>query len=188
MLSGTALMGTGIAMSISTGLGADPLAWLWEGLTGIFPITLLQANLILAALMLIPPLIFDKTHIGISTLIQPVITGLSTSFVLDIIGSHYHNCFLLISGLIIMAVGIGIYNSVELGRGSYDCLIFLISGSFSVPIGKIRMAGDLSLCIIAFLLCGHLTPGPIIAMFCVGPILNVTLNFMKNHILCFGDY
>lgn len=70
VILGSSIMGIGIALALSTSLGADPLAWVWVGTSNTFHISILKSNLLIAMLMLMPPLIFDRSQLGIGTIIQ----------------------------------------------------------------------------------------------------------------------
>ena len=180
MIIGAAVMGAGCAMAVSTTLGGDPLAWVWEALTYHLPITLLIANLIVSFLLLIPPIIWDRQQIGLGTVFQPIVLGVTCSLFLRVISGTESNYVVLVLGLAIMGIGAGIYNSVNLGRGSYDCCVFLMSNSLNKSIGTVRVVCDFILCAIALLLTHRLAIGPIIAIFCIGPIMNASLKILNN--------
>lgn len=175
VILGSAIMGIGIAIALSTSLGADPLAWVWVGISTTFPISLLQSNLLIAVLMLIPPLIFDRSQLGIGTIIQPIVVGIANEQCLKILPNNQHNIVILLLGLVILGIGIGIYTSADFGKNSYDSCIFLINKKTKISVGLLRSAGDLVFCILGLFLNKQLLVGPIIAIIIIGPVMNHTL-------------
>lgn len=175
VILGSAIMGIGIAIALSTSLGADPLAWVWVGISTTFPISLLQSNLLIAVLMLIPPLIFDRSQLGIGTIIQPIVVGIANEQCLKILPNNQHNIVILLLGLVILGIGIGIYTSADFGKNSYDSCIFLINRKTKISVGLLRSAGDLVFCILGLFLNKQLLVGPIIAIIIIGPVMNHTL-------------
>lgn len=175
VILGSSIMGMGISMALSTSLGADPLAWVWEGISTRISISLLQSNLLIALLMLIPPLIFDRSQLGIGTIIQPIVVGITNEQCLKILPNNEHNIVILLLGLVVLGIGVGIYTSADFGKCSYDACIFLISKKTKISVGLLRSAGDMILCVLGLFLNNQLLVGPIIAIIIIGSVMNHTL-------------
>ncbi|GFZ30213.1 hypothetical protein CSC2_07390 [Clostridium zeae] len=182
VIFGSSIMGIGIALALSTSLGADPLAWVWVGISTTFPISLLQSNLLIAVLMLIPPLIFDRSQLGIGTIIQPIVVGIANEQCLKILPNNEHNIVILLLGLVILGIGVGIYTSADFGKNSYDSCIFLINKKTKISVGLLRSAGDMILCVLGLFLNKQLLVGPIIAIIIIGPVMNYTLKRINMNV------
>ncbi|HLR88218.1 MAG TPA: hypothetical protein VK042_00685 [Atopostipes sp.] len=183
LIFGSLVMGFGIALSISTGHGSDSLSWLWQGLSLHTGLSLNQANMFIALFMLIPPLIYDRTQLGIGSILQPYIVGVTAEYVLSL-GIHNPNHFLfLIIGILLLGIGAGIYTSANLGKVPYDACVFWISNSTQKSIGLIRSLGDLSLFILAWILNPHFIIGPLISVLLVGYVLNTVYNLISHFLL-----
>ena len=146
VILGSSIMGIGIALALSTSLGADPLAWVWVGTSNTFHISILKSNLLIAMLMLMPPLIFDRSQLGIGTIIQPIIVGISNELCLNI-----------------------------LPKNEYNMVILLLNKKTKISIGLLRSVGDMIFCTIGLFLNRQLLVGPIIAIIIIGPVMNHTL-------------
>lgn len=182
VILGSSIMGIGIAIALSTSFGADPLAWVWEGISTTFHISLLQSNLLIALLMLIPPLIFDRSQLGIGTIIQPIVVGIFNEQCLKILPNNEHNIVILLLGLVILGIGVGIYTSADFGKCSYDACIFLISKKTKISVGLLRSAGDMILCVLGLFLNKQLLVGPIIAIITIGSVMNHTLKRINMNV------
>lgn len=174
LIIGSMIMGTGIALSISTGHGSDALSWLWQGVQSHTSLTLNQANMIIAGIMLIPPLIFDRSQIGIGTILQPLIVGGVVEFLLEQDLSNPDNYFILFLGILLLGFGAGVYTSTNLGKVPYDACIFLFSERTNKSIGFYRSLGDILMFFIAWTLNKNLVIGPLLSAVFVGIILNLS--------------
>lgn len=180
---GSSLMGIGVGVAVQSTLGADPLAVLWEGFSDTFSITLGTANMVIALLMLIPPLFFDRSQIGIGTILSPLLVGYFTDLVLSVTIADLPfavDVILMVVGLLGLAVGVAIYASADLGRSTYDACIFLIHKKANIAIGKLRSAGDFLLLIFGVLMGGTISLGPIVAIFTIGPVMQMTFQKITN--------
>ncbi|MCY7731614.1 hypothetical protein MHY86_07880 [Aerococcus urinaeequi] len=183
LLFGSLIMGLGVSLSISTGFGSDALSWVWQGISLHTNMTLNQSNMFITLLMLIPPLLYDRTQLGIGSILQPYIVGATAEYILNKGLENPNNFLLLIVGILLLGIGAGIYTSANLGKVPYDACVFWLSKVTKGSIGLIRSLGDLTLFIIAWTLNQHLIIGPFISVFLIGYILNITYNSINRFIL-----
>lgn len=183
LLFGSLIMGLGVSLSISTGFGSDALSWVWQGISLHTNMTLNQSNMFITFLMLIPPLLYDRTQLGIGSILQPYIVGATAEYILNNGLENPNNFLLLIVGILLLGIGAGIYTSANLGKVPYDACVFWLSKVTKGSIGLIRSLGDLTLFIIAWTLNQHLIIGPFISVFLIGYILNITYNSINRFIL-----
>jgi hypothetical protein len=182
---GSIVMGIGVATAIKGSYGTDPLATFWEGLSNILYITVGQANILTSGILLVISWLLDKKQLNIGTIINPIIIGIST----DLSLSFINNCdsvFIQITqssiGVLLIGIGIGIYTSADIGKGSYDAVTFSISSKFQIKYFKVRMLCDSFFLITGYLLGANIGIATIIAVFCLGFIIQNTNKFIVDHI------
>lgn len=183
LIVGSLIMGFGIALSISTGHGSDALSWLWQGISFHTNLSLNQANMFIALFMLIPPLIYDRTQLGIGSILQPYIVGITAEYLLSQEINNTNNFLFLIIGILLLGIGAGIYTGANLGKVPYDACVFWISDATHKSVGLIRSLGDLSLFFLAWILNTHLIIGPLISVLLVGYVLKLVYNLINNSLL-----
>ena len=125
LVIGTVIMALGVTLAVKGGYGCDPLSMVWEGLTIRFPISLGIANLIVSSIFIVMTLFVDKKQISIGTIINPLVMSISTDLFMQIIRPFSIEGLQMmqsILGVFIMAIGVGIYTSSDLGKGAYDAI------------------------------------------------------------------
>ncbi|CAI3547600.1 MULTISPECIES: YczE/YyaS/YitT family protein [Clostridium] len=174
VIIGSLTMGLGVAIAVKGGQGADPLAVFWEGLSNILPITIGQANILLSVVMLILALFMDKTQINIGTILNPIVLGVSTDLFIKLFNTPHSFCVQLIQstiGVSIIGIGIGIYTSVNLGKGSYDAIVFSIVKKYNLNLALVRSVGDGIFLLSGFLLGARVGFSTIISVLFLGKII-----------------
>ncbi|HLV50027.1 MAG TPA: hypothetical protein VKY25_03780, partial [Erysipelothrix sp.] len=68
IILGSALLALGAYMAQVSQLGSDPLSYLWVGMAIRFNITMGQANLISAFIMLVIAYFYDKSFLHVGTI------------------------------------------------------------------------------------------------------------------------
>lgn len=180
---GSMIMGAGIGIAVASGLGADPLAILWEGVCKVTGLSLGESNVVVALIMAIPLLLFDRSQIGPGTILSPLLVGFMTDFVLGLsipISSIVIRVIMMIGGLALLAIGAAIYASANIGRSTYDGCLFIIHSYFGFSIAKIRSCADFLLLVFGVLLGGSISIGPFVAIIIVGPILGKVLSYIQS--------
>lgn len=170
VIIGSLTMGLGVAIAVKGGQGADPLAVFWEGLSNILPITIGQANILLSVVMLILALFMDKTQINIGTILNPIVLGVSTDLFIKLFNTPHSFCVQLIQSTIGVSI-IGIYTSVNLGKGSYDAIVFSIVKKYNLNLALVRSVGDGIFLLSGFLLGARVGFSTIISVLFLGKII-----------------
>ncbi|GAB4074146.1 YitT family protein [Barrientosiimonas marina] len=94
------------------------------------------------------------------------------SFVLEFI------TFIL--GVMLLAIGCGIYISADLGAGPRDTLMLLLSEKLNWSITFARTLMEIAVAVIGFLLSGPIGVGTVIIAFALGPIIQVSLRYSRK--------
>ncbi|KPH73468.1 MULTISPECIES: YczE/YyaS/YitT family protein [Bacillaceae] len=85
-----------------------------------------------------------------------------------------------ILGIVLLAIGAGIYISANLGAGPRDSLMLLIVGKFGCSIMVARTVMEVIVAIVGFLLGGPFGIGTVIMAFALGPIIQVSLGYSQR--------
>lgn len=112
VLLGSFFMGVGIAISVSTGFGSDPLAMFWQGISIVTGYTIGQSNVIMSIVLLFIPLFFSRTELGFGTIAAPIIIGQTVDAILSfnfVYTSILIKITLMILGLATLAFGAALY-------------------------------------------------------------------------------
>ena len=80
----------------------------------------------------------------------------------------------MLLGIVIFAIGTGIYAAASLGRGSYEALTFSLAEKNGWQIKVVRMVLDLLMVIIGVLLGGEFGICTIVTIIIQGPVIQFT--------------
>ncbi|NLW15458.1 MAG: hypothetical protein GX038_04290 [Erysipelothrix sp.] len=180
---GSFFMGAGIALSVSTGFGSDPLAMFWQGISNVFNISIGQSNLLMSIVLLFIPLLISQKELGIGTIVAPLVIGQTVDSILSL-NLNYPNMIIsimvMLLGLAILALGAAIYIYADLGKSSYDATLCIINEKTGISVGKVRSLGDLLLFVASLTLKVNVNLAPFVAIIVVGPFIDVFLNIINN--------
>ena len=77
----------------------------------------------------------------------------------------------MLIGIVIFAVGTGLYASVSLGRGSYEALTFSLAEKNNWQVKVVRMVLDIIMVVLGVILGGKFGLCTIVTIFISGPII-----------------
>lgn len=190
LVIGTVIMALGVTLAVKGGYGCDPLSMVWEGLTIRFPLSLGIANLIVSSIFIVMTLFVDKKQISIGTIINPLVMSISTDLFMQIIRPFSIEGLQMmqsILGVFIMAIGVGIYTSSDLGKGAYDAIVFGTAHRFNKKLFFVRSLFDLLSLVIGLTMNAHFGIATIMAVLFVGKIIQFSNEFMIKRIFCEVD-
>lgn len=194
VILGSLVMGAGVAIAVCGRQGADPLAVVWDGMSGVFSITVGQANMILSVILLLLAFLVDKKQLHIGTILNPIFSGISTDFVTQFLATPDHMMLQILQstiGVCMIGIGVGIYTSVNFGKGTYDALVFGIATRCGVPLFLMRMIFDAGMLAAGFFMGGTIGMSTIFAVLCLGKIISITYEICRQYelkILCINSY
>lgn len=174
---GTAMVGFGQALMVRSKLGLAPWEVLAQGVAKHAGVLIGTAGIgiALGVLILWIPL---RQRLGVGTLVNPVIAGLTVNQVLGWLGdasTGIERVGFLLVGVVLVGVGIGIYLSAGLGAGPRDGLMTgLVARGHSLRV--IRTVLELSVLLLGFVLGGTIGIGTVLFALTVGPIVHTVLN------------
>lgn len=180
---GSAISAYGTTKAIHAGFGSATLSIFWQGVSKTLHITIGQASFIIAVAMIITAFFLDKKQIHIGTILYQFLYSPMVDFFSPLqhyTDSAFLNFGLMCIGVILMAIGSGIYASANFGKGSYDALNFAISSRFGVQIRTGRIALDLFMAISGFLLGGQVGLCMVMTVLFSGPIVQKTVEVIQG--------
>lgn len=132
------------------------------------------ASFIVALGMILFALIYDKSQIHIGTVLYQIIY----SACVDLFANCHRysvymwmNFFIMLLGIILFAVGTGLYASASLGRGSYEAVTFALAEKNNWQVKSVRIALDILVVIMGVVFGGKFGICTIITVIISGPII-----------------
>ena len=179
---GAAIVGIGVGICITTELVADALGALWEGLATRLPISVGQASLVVTVVCVIMVLLINPRHLGIGTLLNPLVTSLTTDFIILRIPTSDNpvvKMILLVIGILLIAIGSGIAAAANRSKEGYIALNLALAEKFSGDIAQTRFLMDLICFVGGMILGGKIMIGPVIGILMIGFVFKQTLRFCE---------
>jgi len=174
IIVGSVIAAYGITLALYAGFGGATLAVLWQGISKTFHISIGMASLVVALGMILFALIYDKSQIHIGTVLYQIVYSLCVDlFATCHVYSKYMwiNFFIMLAGVILFAVGTGLYASVSLGRGSYEAVTFALAEKNNWQVRGVRIILDIIMVVIGVLLGGKFGVCTIVTVIISGPII-----------------
>jgi len=179
---GFALFGLSIAILIQANLGASPWVMLTVALADIFGLTPGTITVLTGIVVLVIALLMQE-RIGWGTLGNILFIGPWVDLFLWIIPPITANLPLqiamLLSSIIILALGSAIYIGVNAGAGPRDSLMLAIERNSRLTLGQARSGIELLVFIIAWLLGGPFGIGTIVVALLIGPAVQWSFELLK---------
>ena len=140
LVIGSIIAAYGITLALYAGFGGATLAVLWQGIARTFHISIGTASFVVALGMILFALIYDKSQIHIGTVLYQIVYSICVDLFANChIYSTYKwiNFLIMLLGVVLFAVGTGLYASASLGvRMALDILVVvtgvLLGGKFGV--------------------------------------------------------
>ena len=197
---GVALIGMGAAISLINNWGSDPVTVFAQSISlrlenldsNIFSIfsvgnTLIFINLLIFIFLVIK---YKFKYIQIGTFAGMFCVGLFidqwVKLLEDIIllnnGIIFKTIWMMI-GTVVLATGIGLYVSSEMGAAPVDLVSIIISERFKLKYFWVRMICDLIFVILGYLLGGVVGLATIFCMILVGPISGFVIKNIKKYFI-----
>lgn len=174
LLGGLMLFGVGCAVMVEANVGLDPWTVFAQGLSlqtglGVGWLT----NLIgLAVLLLWVPL---RQRPGVGTVANILLVGTAMQIALDVLPpleGLAARSILFGVGLLLVAVGSGLYIGARFGPGPRDGLMTGLSARFGMPLWAARASVEASVLIAGWLMGGTVGVGTVVFAVAIGPLVH----------------
>ncbi|MBO0451590.1 YczE/YyaS/YitT family protein [Candidatus Enterococcus murrayae] len=185
VLLGTLLSAFGLSLMITSSLGVDTLSVALFGVMKIFPLKFGYLSLCFNLFVLMIAFLFDRRQIGIGSLINGIGIGLGVNFFTSFFtlntSSIISQLVASISGVLLFALGIGIYVSAQLGAAALECLTLMVVNSSNFSIKTVRILIDSTMIVIGLLLGNaNLGIGTLLCVCTTGVIMEGVLKFQSR--------
>ncbi|MGN0141448.1 MAG: YitT family protein [Roseburia sp.] len=123
-------------------LGVDPFQNLMSGLDILIPLSYGNLFVIVTITLLLFSLVADRHNIGLATFINIFLFGYITQFIYEILQkvllqpSFIVRVFLLIMGVVVLAIGTSFYMTADLGVSTYDAIAIVMADKWKI--GKFK--------------------------------------------------
>ena len=179
---GSIIAAYGITLALYAGFGGATLAVLWQGISRTFHISIGMASLIVAIIMIVFSFFYDRSQIHIGTIIYQLVYSLCVDLFANahVYSTHlWVNALIMLLGVMLFAVGTGVYAAASLGRGSYEALTFSLAEKNGWQVRVVRSLLDAMMVIIGVLLGGTFGICTIVTILLSGPIIQLTASKTK---------
>ncbi|WP_138418742.1 YczE/YyaS/YitT family protein [Aquibacillus sediminis] len=181
---GIMVMGLGVSLTIKgQRLGVGSWDVLHVGLFKNLGLSIGLWSIIIGVLIIVISSIGLHSFPKIGTFMNMIFVGLFIDFFNWVLpDAHTFSIQLVdfILGVVLLAIGCGIYISANLGAGPRDTLMLLAVKKLNCSITVARTTMEVVVAIVGYLLGGPLGIGTIIMAFALGPIIQVSLGYSQK--------
>lgn len=173
---GSMIAAYGITFALYAGFGGATLAVLWQGLSETFHMSIGMASFMVALGMILFVVIYDRSQIHIGTVLYQIVYSACVDLFANChIYSRYVwvNFLIMLLGVILFAVGTGLYASASLGRGSYEAVTFALAEKNNWQVKIVRMILDIVMVVVGVLLGGKFGICTIVTVIISGPVIQL---------------
>ena len=174
IIVGSIIAAYGITLALYAGFGGATLAVLWQGISKTFHISIGMASFVVALVMILFAVFYDRKQIHIGTVLYQIVYSLCVVLFSNLhIYSRYMwiNFFIMLAGVILFAAGTGLYASTSLGRGSYEAVTFALAEKNNWQVKIVRMILDVIMVVTGVLLGGSFGVCTIVTIIVSGPVI-----------------
>lgn len=171
---GSIVAAYGITLALYAGFGGATLAVLWQGISKTFHISIGMSSMIVAIIMIIFVFFYDKSQIQIGTILYQIVYSICVDLFANVhIYSKYVwvNILIMLLGVILFAIGTGVYAAASLGRGSYEALTFSLAEKNGWQVKVVCIVLDIIMVIVGAMLGGRFGICTIVTIVISGPVI-----------------
>lgn len=185
---GLLIFSYGISMSIKVQyLGIHPWDVLNIALYEKFGLTIGTWNIIVGAALIAGTLVLKGRYVRIGTILNGVMVGMLVDFFLfyDLLPPQTNialDILILLSAIVLMGVGGGLYSAAHLGTGPRDGFMLTISDLTNLSISRVRIMCECAVLLIGLLLSGPVFVFTFIYTFIQSPIFQKSFLFFTDRL------
>ena len=180
---GSIVAAYGITLALYAGFGGATLAVLWQGISRTFHVSIGMASMIVAVIMIVFAFFYDRSQIHIGTILYQIVYSLCVDLFAQMhVYSKYMrlNMLIMLVGIVLFAVGTGLYAAADLGRGSYEAVTFALVEKNHWQVKIVRMILDAAMVVIGVILGGKFGVCTVVTVIVSGPIIQGTVARAKK--------
>lgn len=177
---GLLIMSFGIVLMIRADLGSAPWDVFHIGLFYQLGLTIGTWSIIVGFFILAISSLIVKRLPSVGAFLNMLMVGIFIDMYLFIPylktpNSIFGQLFMLVLGVLVIGIGIGVYISSRCGAGPRDSLMIALTEKTGLKVQYIRLAMELIVLCVGWLLGGPVFIGTILFSFTIGPIVGWTL-------------
>ena len=176
IIIGSVIAAYGITLALYAGFGGATLAVLWQGISGTFRVSIGAASFIVAVIMILFVLIYDRSQIHIGTILYQIVYSLCVDLFAQM---HVYSKYIWLN-MLIMLVGIVLFAAADFGRGSYEAVTFALAEKNHWQVKKVRMILDATMVVIGVILGGKFGVCTVVTVIVSGPVIQGTVARVKK--------
>lgn len=184
LVVGLITFGAGIAMMVNADMGLGPWEALHQGIANQTGLAIGTVSVLLGIpiVALWWPL---GERPGIGTVFNVLLIGTATNVAIDLLPVPPSDAVavrvvMMLAGVVVIAIGSGIYLSTDLGPGPRDGLMTGLHHRFGWSIRRARTAVEVTVLVIGWALGGTVGLGTLVFAFGIGPLVQVTLGIFDR--------
>ena len=173
---GVVIIGLGCALFKQSACGNDAFTALNITISERTGISLGTVTVLMNCIYLIFPLIWGRKYINIGTILNGVLLGYIVDFFFKLIHGAFGDpaslairLIWLVPAVIVISLGISLYQAADLGVGPYDYLALGLRDHMHFPYFACRIFTDSMCALAAWLLGGLIGIGTLLCALCLGP-------------------
>lgn len=184
VLFGLSLFGFGIALMVRSNLGLGPWEVLSQGVARQLGFPIGMVSIVVGVLILLAWLPLGERP-GRGTLLNVLVIGVSLDLILLVLPSAAGPMLgtaLLLSGILAMGIGAGLYLGVDLGfAGPRDGLMLGLARCVGWSIRRTRTSLEVTVMVCGWLLGGTVGVGTLVFAFSIGPLVQTALRIFGHY-------
>lgn len=183
LILGLLLYAVGIVLTIRANVGYGPWEVFHVGLGKSIGISIGTASILVGLIITVVAIALGE-KIGIGTVLNMILIGVFIDLLLKMsifvnIDNSYLGVFVLVIGIVIIAVGSFFYIGSGFGAGPRDGLMVALTRRTGLPIGVIRSLIELTATVTGWFLGGMVGVGTVISVFAFGFCIQGTFNLFR---------
>ena len=181
----------GISGYFAAMLGSDPYSVFLDGMHVLTEITRGRVAMLIGVVLITLMIFFDRKYLGVGTVTLTLTIGPLIDLFLPMLTAAMYttgepDLFLrvvvLVSGALILSVGVGVFVAIDFGIGALEWVVILISKRFSTSVGRAKIVLDAALVATGWLMGGLVGVGTIVGIAATGLLIDVTLKCVRGPI------
>lgn len=184
---GIFILALGVSTVIRANLGVPTWDVLHIGLAKLIKLSIGRCIQIVGIVMVLMTAYFEKQRPSIGGILNILLVGF---FVNNILNLNLIPSFtgliqrgtLLVSGIILMGIGSGMYVASKMGAGPRDGMTLFLSKRFSISVRLSRTLLEITALTIGWLIGGPVALGTFISVPLIGPVMQASLKFWTRQL------
>ena len=192
MFAAVIAMGLGVSLYVLGGMGADPFSTLNLGVSSRLGLSFGAWQILFNAVLLVGVFFVDRSMLGLGTLGNMFLVGLSADFFSPILAGLAPltegmgiplRLALTLSGVVCQILGCSFYVTANLGMAPYDCVSFIVPNKTKLPFRWWRIISDFTCVGVGFACGATVGVGTLIMAFGTGPLLPLCNRYIAAPVL-----